>query len=51
MTRQEVIDTIVEALSGSNPDDLETDNEGQILVHTGIYRHADGSYNLNQENA
>lgn len=43
MTCREVIDTITENVD-CHPDNLETDNEGQLVVHTGIYRHQDGSY-------
>jgi hypothetical protein len=42
--------TIVEALLdiihviSRHPDEMETDNEGQLIVYTGIYRQSDGSY-------
>lgn len=44
MTKQEVIDAIIESLSSSNPDDLETTDEGELIVYTGIHRKDDGTY-------
>jgi 20S proteasome alpha/beta subunit len=44
MTKQEALDAIIEALSSSNPDDLETTDEGELIVYTGIHRMEDGTY-------
>jgi hypothetical protein len=51
MTPKEVIETIIAGVSDSHPGDLETDNDGQLLVYTGIYRHKDGSYHETAEDA
>lgn len=50
MTPQEVMDTIIAVLLDNGPGDLETDNEGQLIVYTGIYRWSDGSYHEECEN-
>lgn len=44
MTPTEVHDAIVDGVSDFHPDNLETDNEGQLIVYTGIYRWKDGTY-------
>jgi hypothetical protein len=40
----EVIDLIYNPDAEQHPDDIETDNDGQLVIHTGIYRHSDGLY-------
>lgn len=49
MTPQEVMDTIAGAMSDSHPGDLDTDNNGQLVIYTGIYRWKDGSYHEEPE--
>ena len=39
----EVLLAIIHMMS-RHPDDMETDNEGQLIMYTGIYRQSDGSY-------
>jgi hypothetical protein len=43
-TVAEVQDGIIEEVSGAHPAEMETDNEGQLIIYTGIYRWKDGSY-------
>jgi secreted PhoX family phosphatase len=45
---QEVVDEINDSSWGS-PDNLETDNEGQLIIYTGIYRWKDGTYHEEAE--
>lgn len=49
LTHKEALDLIVKQLSNSNVDWFDTDNEGQLIVYTGIYRWADGTYHEEQE--
>lgn len=49
LTSDEVHDAIVSAASDTNADDYMCDNDGQLLVYTGIYRWADGTYHEEQE--
>lgn len=50
MTISEVLDEIVSFVSGDcHPDDLDVDNQGQIVIYTGIYRWKDGSYHSEKE--
>jgi hypothetical protein len=44
-----VMDIIVDGVLVRHPDDLEVDNEGQVIVYTGIYRWKDGSYHSEAE--
>lgn len=43
-SKQKVSEILIYDVSDINPDDLETDNQGQLLIHTYIYRWKDGSY-------
>lgn len=45
----EVINLIIEATSDVHASDLDTDEQGQLIVYTGIYRWKDGSYHEEQE--
>lgn len=49
LTVVEVQDAIIEGSSGVAPCEVETDNEGQLIIYTGIYRWKDGSYHDEQE--
>ena len=42
LTSDEVRDRL---RAGHTVDNLDTDNDGQVIIYTGIYRHSDGSYN------
>ena len=45
----DVIDLIYHPDGEQHPDDMETDNDGQLVIYTGIYRHSDGSYHGDAE--
>ena len=42
-TVAEFEDYLAELATDSHPAELPTDNDGQLIVYTGIYRWADGS--------
>ena len=42
-TNAEVQDVLIEEASGLHPAEMETDNEGQLIIYTGIYRWSDGT--------
>jgi hypothetical protein len=44
LTITEVQRQLIEMVSAEHPDNIETDNDGQLVFHMGIYRWADGSY-------
>ncbi len=44
MSKEAVIDAIVEAVKDSNPADMEVTSEGEVIIYTGIIRRPDGSY-------
>jgi hypothetical protein len=43
-TVAEIQDALIEQSSGVAPCEMDTDNEGQLIIYTGIYRWKDGSY-------
>lgn len=43
-TIHEVADDILEGATDCHPDSLETDNDGQLIIYTGIWRWKNGSY-------
>jgi hypothetical protein len=49
LSRDQVWNDIVEEARVHNPDGYETDNEGQLVIYTGIYRWKDGSYHNKAE--
>ena len=49
MTKQEACEDINEGSSNCDPDALETDDTGQLVIYTGIFRHLDGSYHDEEE--
>ena len=49
LSPDEVIDMIVVGVSDGHPGDLNTDNDGQLVVYTGIYRWEDGTYHESPE--
>lgn len=46
---KQVWDDIIHEVRATHPDDLDTDNDGQLIIYTGIYRWKDGSYHTTQE--
>jgi len=44
ITKEEVIDAIVETVSNSSPKDFDVDNDGQLIVYTGIFLWRDGTF-------
>lgn len=48
-TIAQVQDGIIDLVGGAHPGEMETDNEGQLVIYTGIYRWSDGSYHDEQE--
>jgi hypothetical protein len=49
LTLSEAWANIVEGTMMHNPNGYETDNEGQLVIYTGIYRWKDGSYHNKAE--
>ena len=46
---EDVVDDIIDGASDCHPDNLDMDNDGQLIIYTGIYRHADGTYHYEPE--
>ncbi len=40
----DVADKIIDAITETPPDDMKTDQNGQLVVNTGVYRWKNGSY-------
>lgn len=41
----EELDALIRAIKqDSNPDSLDTDNDGQVIIYTNVFRKEDGSY-------
>lgn len=49
LTKQEVIKNLVEQMRQCDPALEDTDEDGQLIIETGIYRWADGSYHSEPE--
>ena len=52
IAESEVWDSIIESMGDVDMagDDFETDNDGQIVIYTGIYRWSDGTFHNVSEN-
>lgn len=50
-TKAEVQDALIEEASGLDPIEMETDNEGQLIIYTGIFLWKDGSYRDESEDS
>ena len=51
LTPQEISDFIMDNLLTDYPESYPIDNEGQVLIYTGIYRWADGTFHMEMETA
>ena len=49
MTPEDVHEAILDGVSDCHPDNHSVDSDGEIVVHTGIYRWQDGSYHEEHE--
>ena len=49
ITSEEAYDLIVNGVSDGDVDSLDTDEDGQLIVYTGIYRWKDGTYHEEPE--
>ncbi len=45
----QIQDAIIEMASGVAPCEMEADNDGQLVIYTGIYRWEDGTYHDESE--
>jgi hypothetical protein len=43
-TIAEVQDGIQDLVGGAHPGEMSTDNDGQLVIYTGIFRWDDGTY-------
>jgi hypothetical protein len=48
-TETEVVRQMVELAVSEHPDLMEVDNEGQIIIYTGIFRWSDGTFHDESE--
>jgi len=40
---------VLNAIGPNNMDELETDNEGQVIIYTGVFRWSNGEYHYISE--
>lgn len=44
LTETEVVRQMVELVTQEHPDLMDTDNQGQLVIYTGIFQWQDGTY-------
>lgn len=49
LDEEKVEEAIIDLVRSSGSDEMDTDNDGQLIVYTGIYRWADGTYHDEEE--
>lgn len=50
LTKSEILDQLRVLVSNIDPEDLDTDNDGQLIIYTDIYKHPDGSFSNEKSN-